>query len=549
MIRFFFYVCLCAFAFLRGNEVCGQTLTTSNLPIVIIQTDGNANIPDDPKVNASMKIIDNGPGNSNAVTDVPNDFDGRIGIETRGSSSQFFFPKKQYGIEVRDIAGNDSSASLLGLPTEEDWILFAPYNDKTLMRDVLAYQLGRDLGQYASRSKYCEVIVNGQYLGVYVLLEKIKRNKARVDISKLTTTDNSGDDVTGGYILKIDKFTGSGGQGFNSNFRAPFGNSNQTTWFQYEYPDPSDITPSQANYITNYVRNFETALASASFKDESLGYRPFIDVKSFIDFMIINELTKNVDGYRLSTYFHKKKSNDGGGKLHMGPIWDFNLGFGNADYCTKGNPEGLVLDFNQLCPSDGMLIPFWWKRLLEDPSYRKELGTRWSELRQNVLSTQRIHTYIDSVANVLTEARARNFSKWPVIGTYVWPNYYVGQSYQQEVDWLKNFVKKRAAWLDDQWLDYVTPVEGPIEVQFTVKTSPNPLTRSVTVSGIAPPDRKVDVQLLDATGRLIAGATAHGTHEYSHTFDVSAGADGLYFVRVTCGTEVRVQKVIKSGSL
>jgi hypothetical protein len=192
-----------------------QTFTQSALPIIIINTNGTS-IPDEPKVSADMGIIDNFSGVNN-VTDTWNGYSGKIGIEIRGSSSQMF-PKKQYGVELQDINGNDLKASLLGLPPEEDWILFAPYNDKSLIRDALAYNLGRKMGRYASRSRFCELVLNGQYEGVYVLLEKIKRDSHRVDISDLDPDENSGDDLTGGYILKIDKTTGNGDAGWSSAF-------------------------------------------------------------------------------------------------------------------------------------------------------------------------------------------------------------------------------------------------------------------------------------------------------------------------------------------
>lgn len=189
-----------------------QTFTESNLPIVLINTNGET-IVDDPKIMGDMAIIDNGPGVMNSIKDTPNDYNGKIGIEIRGSSSQMF-PKKQYGIELWDEEGEGIDASILGMPEEEDWVLFAPYNDKALIRDALAYKLGRDMGQYASRQRFCEVLLNGEYMGVFVFFEKVKRDGERVDIAKLDPDEVNGDDLTGGYIFKIDKFTGSGGDGW-----------------------------------------------------------------------------------------------------------------------------------------------------------------------------------------------------------------------------------------------------------------------------------------------------------------------------------------------
>lgn len=190
--------------FLVSLNVFAQvTLTSSKLPIIIIDTNGQT-IPDEPKITASMKIIDKGNGERNYVNDPANVYNGKIGIEIRGHSSQMF-PKKQYGIELRDDAGNDISVSILGMPSESDFVLNASYTDKSLLRNVIAYKLGNDLGRYASRTKFCEVIINNQYMGIYILQEKVKRDKNRVNIKKIATADTTGDAVTGGYILKIDR--------------------------------------------------------------------------------------------------------------------------------------------------------------------------------------------------------------------------------------------------------------------------------------------------------------------------------------------------------
>ena len=421
--------------------------TSSNLPIIVINTHGVV-IPDEPKITADMGIIFNGAGVRNNITDPFNNFNGTIGIELRGSTSQDLFPKKQYGIEVRDATGAGIDASLLGLPKKDDWVLFAPYDDKSLMRDVLAYKLGRDLGRYASRSVYCEMVLNGEYMGVFVLLEKIKRDKNRVNIDKLDITENSGDNLTGGYIIKLDKIEGSGGAGWNSSFAPPNRSGGQNIYFQYEYPKPEDITTAQKNYIIDYFNQFELALAGDNFKDPVNGYAKYIDTDSFVDYFIANELARNPDAYRISTFMYKRKDSDGG-KLFMGPIWDFNPGFGNVNFCAKEKPYGFIIDYNMICPADGWLVPFWWSRLFEDPAFKTKVATRWQALRAKTYATSRITGYIDSVATVLNqESQQRNFQRWPVLGQYVWPNSFIGPTFQSEVDWLKDWVTRRLSWLD-----------------------------------------------------------------------------------------------------
>lgn len=474
-----------------------QTFSSSNLPIIVINT-GGVSIPNEPKITADMGIIDNGVRNN--LTDPYNNYSGKIGIELRGSSSQSF-PKKQYGVELRDALGVGINASLLGMPAEEDWVLFAPYNDKSLMRDVLAYKLGRDLGRYAPRTRFCEVVMNGEYLGVYVLMEKIKRDANRVAIASLNPGEIQGDDLTGGYIIKIDKESGSGNGGWYSSYTPPNRNGGQQIYFQYDYPSATDIVTEQRNYIKQYVYNFETALISPTFTDPVNGYAKYMDVNSFIDFYIMNEVSKNVDGYRLSTYLYKKKDSDGG-KLHMGPIWDFNLGFGNANYCTQGNPEGWVTNFNNICNQDYWLIPFWWDKLYQDGAYRNKLAARWNEVRSNQLQTSKIISYIDSVANVLSESQQRNFQRWPVLNTYVWPNYYIGPTFASEVSWLKNWVTSRLSWMDANMPTLITGIEDN-RTDFSIELYPNPFIEDIQIKYTLPKAGVVSIEFFDMMGRPV----------------------------------------------
>lgn len=513
----------------------GQTFTSSNLPIIVINTNGQE-IVDDPKIEATMGIIYNGPGVRNNVTDAFNNFDGKIGIEIRGSSSQSF-PKKQYGVELMDDEGEGLEASLLGLPKQEDWVLFAPYNDKSLMRDALAYKMGRALGSYAPRTKYCEVVLNGEYQGIYVLIEKIKRDKNRVDINKLDPDEIAGDNLTGGYIIKIDKESGSDNDGWTSAFVPRPRVGGQRINYLYEYPKASNIASEQKQYIQQYMSNFETALNGSNFRDPVQGYAKYIDVNSFVDFFIMQEVTKNPDGYRISTFMHKKKDSDGG-KLYMGPIWDFNLGFGNVNYCTNGNTDGFVADYNRVCPEDYWLIPFWWDRLLQDEEFGRKVAERWTSLRSNQFQTAKIHAYIDSVAGVLNvESQQRNFQRWPVLGQYVWPNYFVGNTFQSEVTWLKNWVTVRMQWLDFNMDQLITGVEeGPSDL-FSAAVYPNPVTSELTISYKLPAAGLIEFKLMDATGREIRSfANESEAGEHLRYLDSGNLPSGIYFYMIKSGS-------------
>ena len=371
-----------------------------------------------------------------------------IGIEIRGSSSQFF-DKKSYGFETWDETGEDLDVSFAGYPEEEDWILYGPFSDKSLIRNVLIYNLSNEIGQYATKTKFYNLEINKQFLGVYVLMEKIKRDKNRVNISK-----NKPEDISGGYIIKIDKPTGDG-DSFNSDiaFMSEYTSAgikgiNKNPVFLYEYPKNEDISSDQKEYIQNYIQDFENALASENFQSEEDGYKQFINTDTFIDFFLLNEISRNVDGYRISTFMNKDK----GGKLNMGPIWDFNIAFGNANYCEGELTSGWAMDFNKICPQDGMHVPFWWKRLLEDPDYVLALKQRWSLLRSNQFSNEFIMTIIDDLKLELekSDASTRNFGKWLILGKYIWPNNFIGNKYSEEIDYLKQWIEKRLSWMDNE---------------------------------------------------------------------------------------------------
>ena len=477
---------------------------SSNLPLVKINT-GGISIPDEPKISAAMGIIDNGSGNINYVNDPFNEYDGNIAIEIRGSSSQMF-PKKQYGFKLRTFANQDTSVSLLGLPAEEDWILYAPYSDKSLLRNVLAYKFGEDLGWYAPRTKLVELYLNEQYQGVYVLTEKIKRDKNRVDISKLNPDENSGDDLTGGYIIKIDKAGGAAsGLGWNSPFRPPNATQqNQVIHFQYHYPKDDRISIQQQQYIQNYVSDFENALTGPDWKHPKFGYRNFINVESFIDYAIVNEISRNVDGYRLSTFLYKDKNSEDG-KLHIGPVWDYNLAFGNADYCDGSRISGWAWDFNHVCNGDFWLVPFWWERFLSDPEFILQFKSRWTDLRSGILSNQTIMHYIDSVVVELDDAQKRNFTRWPVLDLYVWPNNYVGGSYTNEIQYLKNWISDRLNWMDNSInaMQIITGGIPPTATTPQITLFPNPNDGDFSLRLHQDSSPKIQISIMNQLGELI----------------------------------------------
>jgi hypothetical protein len=218
------------------------------------------------------------------------------------------------------------------------------------------------------------------------LCEKIKRSNDRLDIAKLEPTEILGDNLTGGYILKIDKSTGSSSSEWQSNFPPANNPGGIAPTIMIDYPSSDMIVPQQFNYIKNYVDSFEIALATIDFLDTLNGYRHFADEESFIDYLLISEMNKNVDGYRISTFFSKDKTSKGG-KLKMGPVWDYDLVYGNATYCQAWDPTGFSFDFNTICGGDSWQVPFWWNRMMEDTLFQNNLRCRWENLKPIVFDT------------------------------------------------------------------------------------------------------------------------------------------------------------------
>lgn len=524
--------------FISGIDGSLVDFTSSNLPIVIINTNGQE-IPNDEKITADMGIIFNGEGTRNYLTDPFNNYNGKIGIEIRGSSSQSF-PKKQYAVETRDALGNDLDVSLLGLPEESDWILFAPYNDKSLMRDVITYKLASEMGRYASRSKYCEVILNNEYVGIYVLLEKVKRDNNRVNIKKLEPTDISGDAITGGYIIKIDKWDGENNEGWNSSY-LPYPQSQYPIYYQYHYPKPDEIVQQQKEYIQNKIFQYETIMNfSVNISDSINGYPKFLDVNSFVDFMIVNEVTKNVDGYRLSSYLYKDRDSRNT-KIFAGPVWDFNLGFGNADYyegwMTQGWQVEYLSNYNNM-QWEFYLIPNWWKKLFNDESFSNKVYARWQNVKSSIYNTQHINTYIDSLTALLDEAKTRNFEKWPVLGVYVWPNPFVGQTYAEEISYLKSWIHDRLLWMDNNMIGEPTSIlENKFEVinEFKLyQNYPNPFNPNTTIEYSIPEDGFVQLIIYDVLGseiKKIVSDYCYSGH-YKINFDAGNLVSGVYLYRI-----------------
>lgn len=445
--------------------VPSMSFTSSDLPIVVINT--NTQSISDFKILADMGIIYNGVGVRNYMTDPLNNYNGKARIRLRGHSSKNF-AKKPYAVETSDAAGIDLPVSLLGMPEESEWALLAMYQDKSLLRIPLTYELSRQMGHYAARSKYVELVINNEYQGVYALVEKIKRDSCRVDISKLTPLENTSPGITGGYIFKIDRADEPGW----TSLLAGDASNNAHFFYQYVYPSDSDITVPQKDYIKSFVDSFETTMSAPYFANPWIGYQKYIAGASFIDYFIINELSKNVDAYRLSTYLYKNNISKGG-KLHIGPVWDYDLAWHNCNYGNTFDPNGWQYQVADLTYP----TPVWWKQFMTDTTFTNSLYCRWTQLRQGALSDANIYSLVDGYALALNESQQRNFTQWPILGAYISPNpqNQAGATYQSEVNDLKTWLGSRLGWLD--WaIQGHCPIIGIEENSFDkiVSVYPNP---------------------------------------------------------------------------
>lgn len=422
---------------LNGAELANFS---SNLPLLILDTNSNT-IPDEPKIKGVLTVIPPGDTGRSTLLGTP-EYSDFMEVELRGTSSQQY-PKKNFGLDTETFDGEDNDVSILGMPEEHKWVLHGPYTDKTLMRNYIAYNKTRDMGGYgAVRTKYVEVLLQEgdsySYHGVYVFMEKIKRDKNRLDIAKLKSDETELPDITGGYIMKQDREDDD--WFFNTDVK--------DSKIVMDYPKAEDLNDQQKDYIQAYMNSFETALFDDNFGDPANEnyYGNFIEADSFAKHLLSRELFRDVDTWSFSEYFHKDKD----GKLSMLPVWDFNLGMGNANYSYFGSTEGW--NFNWKVNGTGG----WLKRLMSDPAFKADVRAKWEGLRAGQWSDENLNKFIDDTKDLLRESQERNFERWPVLGTFVWPNRPAcdgGTAYcdtwDKAVDeHLRVWLLARAAWMD-----------------------------------------------------------------------------------------------------
>lgn len=434
-------------AFVNGSPV-GQPGTSlyiarstnqaHDLPVLVLDNYGQGK-PDRKYVDTAALLFE--PVNGTTSFAATPTLASRAGIKLRGQSSATF-PKAPYRVEFRDNQGDDLNLPLLGMPADADWVLRGPYPDKALIRDAFVYGLGRDLGLAAPRFAFVELYHNvdsgtlgpEDYQGVYLLTETIENAKHRLDLKQLRPDDVTPPAIEGGYIWKFDWMAAEEPilqcQG-----------SPTTCWNYLEVVDPDPLQPAQRDWLTQHLQQFNDMLQRPDFADPQTGYRAWIDVRSFIDRLIIGELTREMDSYVRSAYFHK----DRGGKIKAGPLWDFDLSFGVGGFFNNSQIAGWQYEQMRQPMTNN-----WYNRLMTDPAFVNEVRARWQELRRGILSDAQLNARIAALTAPLVNAAERNFQKWPILSS-PWVSFFItptAPTWQGQVDAMRDWMLRRAAWLD-----------------------------------------------------------------------------------------------------
>jgi len=484
------------------------------------------------------------PGKA-SLADVPA-ISNAAATHVRGQSSSGF-PQRPYALEWWNDDDTDKDLPMLGLAADSDWVLYSPFNEETLMRNAVVYNtMNQWAGQGAGmRTRFVEVFFNqdtntmsyADYRGIYLLVEKIKQNPDRVDVEKLNEEVTNPALITGGYVWKKDKppqaqivdTTSTGAWGAQS----------------WEVIDPNIYNIPQRNWLDAWLQAFDSTLMNNTWLDPVNGYRKYADVGSFADNLLWTEAFKNIDGYRISTYFYKTRA----GKIQARPAWDYNLAGGNGNYLGGDHVTGWY--YAHIGGGD---LPYW-PRLLQDPGYVREQWDRYWGARRSALSTASFSSMIDGFSaqirnndprNVLTNSRpaaapaggaqdfdtpaSRHFSKNQTLGVYDWPNcngWNLRTSFQSEVAFFKEWLRQRLEWMDFQstdgntaqlklrppnFHDRLTKAEtyrGQVAPGFQLDMAdPNGLASSVIYYTVDGPDPRATPGAVDPAALTLPGATS-----------------------------------------
>ncbi|QRR03748.1 CotH kinase family protein [Dyadobacter sandarakinus] len=415
-IRFYaiqlFLLCITA------NFVYSQSGQLTNLPTLYITTDEGT--PVDSKTTWR-------PGHLSVAgsPDMEGLYDGAVEIRGRGNST-WQMAKKPYRIRLA------SKYQLLGMPAKEkNWVLLANYADKTLLRNALTFELSKFMGlPYSCPYRFVDVYLNNTYMGNYTLTDQIERADQRVAIDKVNADDTEEPAITGGYLLEADGFADQEVSKFYTS---------RGMKITIKYPDDDEINAAQSQYISSYVQAMEDRLFSDDFRDAEKGYMPYFDQASLVNWYIACEITGNPDSF-WSTYMFKKRNDP---KIYFGPLWDFDIAYNNderlGDATFKRMSENGHYEANRV----------WIKRMLEDPAFREAVRVRWKQLKAGGLRNFLDQT-ITGMKTTLAESQKRNYEVWPTLDTKVYLENKTSGTYEEHVDFVKEYLSKRLTWLEMQ---------------------------------------------------------------------------------------------------
>lgn len=351
----------------------------------------------------------------------------------RGNASRTF-PKKPYRIKF------DTKQNVLDAPAKaKKWTLINNYGDKTLMRNLLAFELSNRLGMaYTPYGTAVDVLLNGEYKGCYQLCDQVTINKNRVNITEMTPQDNQGIALTGGYLIEVDAYANQEKSWFNSN------NGNPVT---IKSPDEDEITNNQKQYIRQFFNQMERQWST------------YLDVNSFLRHFLVGELSGNTDTY-WSVFMYKQRDEN---LLHVGPVWDFDLAFNNDQriYPVNNHKDYIYRDGGSCA---GNMRNFVDNIVVKDAAAKRQMLQIWDEVRQSGLTEENLLAFIDCWESDLQQSQRLNFLRWPILSQRVHQNPRALGSFQAEVDVVRTFMKERLAWMDKK-LGYTYKPSGIRELR------------------------------------------------------------------------------------
>ena len=488
----------------EGND--NRFYSATNLPLIVIHTDSAKEITSKTIYTPGIIHVISDEGSS-ILTD-------SLDIRGRGNGS-WIFPKKPYKLKLAH------KARLLGMPAKaKKWTLINNYGDKTLVRNLLAFRISEMMGmEYSPAGRMVDVMFNGEYKGTYQLCDQIEVRKNRVDVTEMDAGDNSGSELTGGYLVEIDAYAAEEKKWFvTKDYSLPV---------SLKYPDEDDITDAQYNYLQTSFNRMVSRVASQSYNNPVMGFRRYLDEDSFLRRFLVEELAANVDAW-WSVHMYKDRDST---RFHTGPVWDFDLAFENdiRVHPVAGNPEFLFLSPNTT--SAGNMRDFVAKVIGVEGTRMRKL---WSDARNNGgLTLENLNLFLDSMQTQVYESQKLNFVRWSIMNQIVNQNYQITGSYEGEMKVVRDFLEYRLAWMDNKI--GLIPV-GIEEIK----------TRNADVNIVAA-DGGIEINGLRSGEKIsiydMSGMEAVSTTAESANIRINL-AKGLYIVRIVSGNDVTNKKIM-----